>query len=126
MMTTFLSQSAPVPAAPIRLSLNPHLDRRGSVDGAWWPRTRTRDAAVELLVVPPAARTVRPWPRSRSRPQARSARPLRKGSDTKRITALDQGETPAEMGSRSGERSSHDGTCVGKAQCCGGSVGRLP
>ncbi|WP_425568698.1 DUF5994 family protein [Nonomuraea antimicrobica] len=54
-MTTFLSQSAPVPAAPIRLSLNPHLDRRGSVDGAWWPRTRTRDAAVELLVVPPGS-----------------------------------------------------------------------
>ncbi|MFI9561270.1 DUF5994 family protein [Nonomuraea endophytica] len=34
-----------MPSAP-RLSLNPLLDRTGTVDGAWWPRTR--DAAAEL------------------------------------------------------------------------------
>jgi hypothetical protein len=48
MMTTLLSPSSAVLAvrsAP-RLSLNAVLDRRGTVDGAWWPRTR--DAAAEL------------------------------------------------------------------------------
>ncbi|WP_061290985.1 DUF5994 family protein [Herbidospora cretacea] len=30
----------------LRISLNPRLDRRGTVDGAWWPGTR--DAAAEL------------------------------------------------------------------------------
>ncbi|WP_156045980.1 DUF5994 family protein [Herbidospora cretacea] len=29
-----------------RISLNPLLDRKGTVDGAWWPNTR--DAAAEL------------------------------------------------------------------------------
>ncbi|MGP3965715.1 DUF5994 family protein [Nonomuraea sp. 3N208] len=55
MMTTLLSPSTPsnsvTAAAPTahsapRLSLNPLVDRRGTVDGAWWPRTR--DAAAEL------------------------------------------------------------------------------
>ncbi|MFG1708032.1 DUF5994 family protein [Nonomuraea sp. M3C6] len=54
MMTALLSPStpsSPVTAAAtahsaFRLSLNPLLDRRGTVDGAWWPRTR--DAAAEL------------------------------------------------------------------------------
>ncbi|MFB4267939.1 DUF5994 family protein [Nonomuraea sp. GTA35] len=48
MMTTLLPPSSPVlvaQSAP-RLSLNAVLDRRGTVDGAWWPRTR--DAAAEL------------------------------------------------------------------------------
>jgi hypothetical protein len=48
MMTTLLSPPCPVlvtQSAP-RLSLNAVLDRRGTVDGAWWPRTR--DAAAEL------------------------------------------------------------------------------
>ncbi|MGN9845155.1 DUF5994 family protein [Nonomuraea sp. H19] len=50
---TLLSPSAPPSAAAgptaqfaLRLSLNPVLDRRGTVDGAWWPHTR--DAAAEL------------------------------------------------------------------------------
>ncbi|MEV0386747.1 DUF5994 family protein [Nonomuraea sp. NPDC050643] len=52
MATTLLSPSNPgtadVPTtqSALRLSLNPLLDRRGTVDGAWWPRTR--DAAAEL------------------------------------------------------------------------------
>ncbi|MGR6919956.1 DUF5994 family protein [[Actinomadura] parvosata] len=48
MMTTLLSPSSPALAAQPapRLSLNTVLDRRGTVDGAWWPRTR--DAAAEL------------------------------------------------------------------------------
>ncbi|MGN9847419.1 DUF5994 family protein [Nonomuraea sp. H19] len=55
MMTALLSPSAPpspVTAtalrahSALRLSLNPLLDRSGTVDGAWWPRTR--DAAAEL------------------------------------------------------------------------------
>ncbi|MGI5291726.1 DUF5994 family protein [Nonomuraea polychroma] len=55
MMTTPLSPFTPsnrdtaaVPTAHTapRLSLNPLIDRRGTVDGAWWPRTR--DAAAEL------------------------------------------------------------------------------
>ncbi|YCK40204.1 DUF5994 family protein [Actinomadura sp. ATCC 39365] len=47
-MTTPLFPSSPVLAAEAapRLSLNTVLDRRGTVDGAWWPRTR--DAAAEL------------------------------------------------------------------------------
>ncbi|WP_146607458.1 DUF5994 family protein [Spongiactinospora gelatinilytica] len=47
-MTTLLSPSSPVLAAQAapRLSLNAVLDQRGTVDGAWWPRSR--DAAAEL------------------------------------------------------------------------------
>ncbi|MDF5754628.1 DUF5994 family protein [Spongiactinospora sp. TRM90649] len=47
-MTTLLPPSSPVLAAQAtpRLSLNAVLDQRGTVDGAWWPRTR--DAAAEL------------------------------------------------------------------------------
>ncbi|GAA2314609.1 DUF5994 family protein [Nonomuraea roseoviolacea subsp. roseoviolacea] len=53
MMTAILSPqpgaaTADVPTAhpELRLRLNPALDRKGTVDGAWWPRTR--DAAAEL------------------------------------------------------------------------------
>jgi hypothetical protein len=55
MMPTLLSHLKPlsavtsaVPAidSPVRLSLNPVLDRRATVDGAWWPYSR--DAAAEL------------------------------------------------------------------------------
>ncbi|MEV4285623.1 DUF5994 family protein [Nonomuraea bangladeshensis] len=48
MMTTLLPPSSPVlpNQSALRLSLNAVLDRRGTVDGAWWPRTR--DAAAEL------------------------------------------------------------------------------
>ncbi|MGW0810640.1 DUF5994 family protein [Nonomuraea sp. NPDC002799] len=53
-MTTPRSSATPpgggaaVPAAHLvrRLTLNPVLDRRGTIDGAWWPRTR--DATTEL------------------------------------------------------------------------------
>ncbi|MFC4114463.1 DUF5994 family protein [Nonomuraea zeae] len=47
-MMTLLQPAPASPAADsaLRLSLNPVLDRSGTVDGAWWPRTR--DAADEL------------------------------------------------------------------------------
>ncbi|GAA2419900.1 DUF5994 family protein [Nonomuraea africana] len=48
-MTPRLLSKPPQPravAAAPRLSLNPASNRQGSVDGAWWPRTR--DAAAEL------------------------------------------------------------------------------
>ncbi|MBN6054264.1 hypothetical protein JYK22_20145, partial [Nonomuraea sp. RK-328] len=38
--------AVPAIASAVRLSLNPALDRRATVDGAWWPYTR--DAAAEL------------------------------------------------------------------------------
>ncbi|MGP4101472.1 DUF5994 family protein [Nonomuraea sp. KM90] len=50
--TTFRTPSNPITAAvppahsALRLSLNALLDRRGTVDGAWWPRSR--DTAGEL------------------------------------------------------------------------------
>jgi hypothetical protein len=55
MVTALLSPSTPpspvtdtvlTAHSALRLSLNPMLDRSGTVDGAWWPRTR--DAAAEL------------------------------------------------------------------------------
>ncbi|MEU4580131.1 DUF5994 family protein [Nonomuraea sp. NPDC023979] len=48
MMTALLSPAGSAPETPSapRLSLNAALDRRGTVDGAWWPHTR--DAAAEL------------------------------------------------------------------------------
>lgn len=57
-MTTKLSPTVPMaarvepdvataaPASAVRLSLTSALDRRGVVDGAWWPRSR--DASAEL------------------------------------------------------------------------------
>lgn len=36
----------PVPAAPVRLRLDPVMTRRGALDGGWWPYSR--DAATEL------------------------------------------------------------------------------
>ncbi|MDF2704490.1 MAG: hypothetical protein K0R62_142 [Nonomuraea muscovyensis] len=41
-----IAQAVPVAESPVRLRLGPVLDRRGTVDGAWWPRSR--DAAAEL------------------------------------------------------------------------------
>ncbi|WP_374058818.1 DUF5994 family protein [Planomonospora sp. ID67723] len=38
--------ASPVEASAVRLSLAPVRDRRGPVDGAWWPRST--DAAAEL------------------------------------------------------------------------------
>ncbi|TDC03611.1 hypothetical protein E1267_25810 [Nonomuraea longispora] len=49
MMTTLTAPATPDTAAAhsgVRLRLNAVLDRRGTVDGAWWPRSR--DAAAEL------------------------------------------------------------------------------
>lgn len=38
--------TSPVPAAPVRLRLDPVMTRRGALDGGWWPYSR--DAATEL------------------------------------------------------------------------------
>ncbi|WP_245740331.1 DUF5994 family protein [Nonomuraea maritima] len=48
MMTTILFPSGPVFAeqSALRLSLNTVLHQQGTIDGAWWPRTR--DAGTEL------------------------------------------------------------------------------
>ncbi|MEV4021049.1 DUF5994 family protein [Nonomuraea angiospora] len=44
--------AAAVPAtqSALRLSLNPVLDQRGTVDGAWWPHTRDADAELPALI----------------------------------------------------------------------------
>ncbi|MFI6597364.1 DUF5994 family protein [Nonomuraea sp. NPDC050536] len=41
-----IARAAPTTDSAVRLCLNPVLDRRAVVDGAWWPRSR--DAAAEL------------------------------------------------------------------------------
>ncbi|MGN9844968.1 DUF5994 family protein [Nonomuraea sp. H19] len=40
------ARAIPTIDSVVRLSLNPVLDRRATVDGAWWPRSR--DASAEL------------------------------------------------------------------------------
>ncbi|MFI6604746.1 DUF5994 family protein [Nonomuraea sp. NPDC050536] len=47
MTPTILTHPKPPQVDPaLRLTLNPVLDRRAVLDGAWWPRSR--DAAAEL------------------------------------------------------------------------------
>ncbi|GAA2284183.1 DUF5994 family protein [Nonomuraea roseoviolacea subsp. roseoviolacea] len=41
-----VASAVPVIASAVRLSLDPALDRRATVDGAWWPYSR--DAATEM------------------------------------------------------------------------------
>ncbi|MEV0149570.1 MULTISPECIES: DUF5994 family protein [unclassified Nonomuraea] len=41
-----VASAVPAVDSAVRLSLNPALDRRGTVDGAWWPHSH--DAAAEL------------------------------------------------------------------------------
>ncbi|MBN6052255.1 hypothetical protein JYK22_09965, partial [Nonomuraea sp. RK-328] len=67
MMTAILSPppgavTADVPAArsELRLELNPALDRKGTVDGAWWPRTRDATAELPALIAAVDQRSGRP------------------------------------------------------------------
>ncbi|MEV1175804.1 DUF5994 family protein [Nonomuraea sp. NPDC049784] len=45
-----VASAIPVSDSTVRLSLNPLLDRRGTVDGAWWPRTRDASAELPALI----------------------------------------------------------------------------
>ncbi|MEV4569709.1 DUF5994 family protein [Nonomuraea sp. NPDC049419] len=52
MMTTLLFPSSPVFAeqSALRLSLNTVLHQQGTIDGAWWPRTRDAGAELPALI----------------------------------------------------------------------------